>query len=159
MTLLNYGQPVEGITQVAYTVPDIEAAIGEYHRMFGVGPWHVRGPFTPERALYRGAATNVSLTLAMAFNGHMMIELVQQHNDAPSVYRELIDKRGHGFHHFGVTTADFDARAEAYRAAGHEMAFYDVTPVGTRVAYFDTTTVLPGMVELIEMNSSQERRY
>lgn len=159
MTRLNYGQPLDGITQVAFTVADIEAEIARYGREFGVGPWFLRGPFTPENARYRGRPTHVSLSLAMAFSAHLMIELVQQHNDEPSVYRETIERTGYGFHHFGVATADFDARSDSYRKSGFEPVFTDRTPVGTRIAYFDCKGTMPGMIELIEMNSSQERRY
>ena len=33
----------------------------------------------------------------MAFAGHMNIELIQPNNSAPSVYREVIERRGYGF--------------------------------------------------------------
>jgi len=42
----------------------------------------------------------------MSFAGHVMIELIEQHNDVPSVYRNIAEKRGYGFHHWGVATAD-----------------------------------------------------
>ncbi len=34
----------------------------------------------------------------MAFAGHMMIELIQPKDDKPSVYQEIIQRRGYGFH-------------------------------------------------------------
>lgn len=159
MQRLSYGQPLDGITQVAFTVADIESAIDRYVRDLGIGPWFVRGPFTPPKALYRGRPTELSVSLAMTFNGHLMLELVQQHNDVPSIYNA--DGRGkrYGFHHFGVATADFDSAARRYAQAGFELVFSDVTPVDTRIAYFDGGDRLPGMIELIEMNSSQEARY
>jgi hypothetical protein len=159
LTRLNYGQPVDGITQVAFTVVDMETAIDRYVNEFGVGPWYLRGPFTPAKATYRDQPTAPSVSLAMAFSGHMMIELIQQHDDSPSVYSETIARSGHGFHHFGVATFDFDNRADFYRQSGYVCVFTDITPVGTRVAYFDCQGALPGMIELIEMNSAQERRY
>lgn len=159
MTLLNYGQPIGGITQVAYTVEDIDIAIAGWSANLGVGPWFMRGPFKPANALYRGAPTEMSLTLAMAFSGHLMIELIQQHDEAPSVYRETIERTGYGFHHFGVASDRFDEQAELYVRSGYELAFSDLTPLGTRVGYFDTRGGLPGMIELIEMNEAQERRY
>ena len=159
MTRLDFGQPLGGVLQTSYTVEDIEAAIGRWSREFGVGPWFVRGPFTPSTALYRGQPTEMSISLALSFSGHLQIELIQQHDDAPSVYRETIGKRGYGFHHWGVATERFDEKAADYAARGYEQVFSDTTPVGTRIAYFDTTRDLPGMIELIEMNATQERRY
>jgi len=69
----------------------------------------------------------------------MMIELIQENSAAPSVYRETIEKRGYGFHHWGVATRDFDRSVAEYEAAGHELAFFARVPTGGRVAYMDTT--------------------
>ena len=50
----------------------------------------------------------------MSFAGHMNIELIQPLNDAePSVYREWIEKRGYGFHHWGRATDEFRSRRRA----------------------------------------------
>ena len=160
MTRLDLGQPIGGIVQVSYTVTDIEAAMAGYLANLRMGPWLVRGPFTPPDALYRGKPAKLTITLAITFSGHLMVELVQQHGDSPSVYREVMERNGGpGFHHWGVASSDFDRDAEAYRARGYEMAFFDRTPVGSRVAYFDSTRDLPGMIELIEMTPAQELRY
>jgi hypothetical protein len=72
------------------------------------------------------------------------------------VYREVLEKRGPGFHHFGIATANFDTDLERHRAAGHELAFYLLVPSGGRVAYLDTTRELPGFLELIELGGAFE---
>jgi len=159
MQPLSYGQPLGAITQVAFTVEDVESAIAGYVRDLGIGPWFLRGPFTPPQALYRGRPTGLSVSLAMAFSGQLMIELVQQHDDVPSIYNADGAQRRYGFHHFGVATGDFDGEVRRYGEAGFALVFSDITPVGTRIAYFDGAGRLPGMVELIEMNSVQESRY
>ena len=69
---------------------------------------------------------------------------------------EVQQKRGWGFHHFGISCADFDADVAHYRSLGHEMALYGVAGVGARAAYMDTLGVLPGMIELIEMTEKTE---
>jgi len=157
MALLNFGQPDGGILQVAYTVADIEKAMASYLHQMKIGPWFVR-TFTPKQGLYRGKPTEIRLTVALAFSGHVMHELIQQHNDVPSVYRELIDKRGHGFHHWGVASTHFDRDCEAYCRRGCQVAFSDTTP-GSRVTYFDSLRDMPGMMEVIEMDEARERRY
>src|SRR5258708_7696032 len=77
---------------------------------------------------YRGGESRADVALAMGFSGHMNIELIQPHNDTPSVYQELIDRSGYGFHHWGVATSNFDRDLEKYRAAGHEVAFLCAVP-------------------------------
>ena len=45
--LLDVGQPLGGICQIAYVVEDIESSALAYTRELGAGPWFVRGPFRP----------------------------------------------------------------------------------------------------------------
>lgn len=156
---LQFGRPLGAIIQFAYTVPDIGAALRLYVERFGVGPWYRRGPFTPARARYRGAPTQLTITLARAFHGDTMIEVIQQHDDSPSVFRERIDKVGYGFHHWALATTDIERDIERFAADGYPVAFEDWVPSGARIVYVDATAELPGMIELIEMNDVQEQMY
>ena len=154
MSPVFFGQPDNGIIQTAYVVEDIQKTMREWAAKLRVGPWFLLDHFTGEDAQYRGKPTDVDVSIAMSFAGHMMIELIQQHNDVPSVYRDISDARGYGFHHWGVASTAFDSDVERYRAAGCELAFHERVPSGGRVAYMDTTAHLPGMTELIELGAS-----
>lgn len=156
MGLVGFGQPDDGIIQMAYVVKDIRAAMGEWVSKLRVGPWFLLDHFTGEEPLYRGQPSGADIAIAMAFAGHMNIELIQPNNEAPSVYRELIELRGYGFHHWGRASCHFDRDVDEYRAAGHEIGFICRVPSGGRVAYMDTTKQLPGFVELIELGGAFE---
>jgi hypothetical protein len=159
MGLVGFGQPDDGIIQMAYVVPDIHAAMSTWVEKLNVGPWFLLEHFTGVEPQYRGRASTADSALAMSFAGHMNIELIQPNNDAPSVYREWIERRGHGFHHWGRATADFDGDLERYEGAGHDLAFFAKVPSGGRVAYMDTTRELPGYVELIELGAGFEALF
>src|SRR4051812_20116224 len=133
MSLVSFGQPDDGIIQMAYIVPDLQAAIQHWVRTMKVGPWFVLDHLGGIDAKYRGQPTDVDITLAMSFAGHMNIELIQQLNDSPSVYRETLDNRGYGFHHWGVATHDFDREVARYEAMGYQQANYLRVPSGGRV--------------------------
>lgn len=150
---------VEGVMQIAYLVPDIQKAIHHWVTHFKVGPWFVAPHFTGTDKRYRGAATDVDMSVAMAYWNDMNIELIQQLNDAPSVYRDVIDKRGYGFHHWGVCTKDFEGEVERYRAQGLDVAFSTRVRSGSRIAFFDTTATLPGMVEVIETTDATTEMF
>ncbi len=154
MGLVSFGQPDNGIIQTAYVVKDIRQAINRWVKDLKVGPWFLLEHFTGEEAKYRGGQSSADVAIAMSFAGHMMIELIAPNDDAPSVYRETIQKRGYGFHHWGVATSNFDRDVEQHRAQGHELAFFARVPSGGRVAYMDTTAELAGMVEMIELGAS-----
>jgi hypothetical protein len=106
------------ILQVAYTVPDVEQAALAYAQRLRIGPWFVRGPLQSAKSRYRGAPTDLSVTIALSYSGPLMLELIQQNNDAPSVYRDTIDARGHGFHHWGIACERFDDAVANYQRNG-----------------------------------------
>jgi hypothetical protein len=142
----------DGIMQVCYIVPDLRKAMQEYADFMGIGPWSVTEHFKPNDMRYRGQPTAPDVTIGMSYSGQLNVELIQQRDDTPSVYRETQLKRGYGFHHWGVATANFDRDLARYRERGIEVAFSMTLSSGIRLAYLDTTEHLAGMIELIEIN-------
>ena len=158
--LLDFGQPLGGIVQYAYVVADIEAAQLNFSEHLGIGPWFVRGPFTPAVARLRGEPNHPSVSLARGFSGHTMVELVAQHDDGPSVYHEVGRPRQYGFHHWATMARDYDACIARYAWAGFTEAYYDELPSGSRICYVESTSgALPGMIEVVEYTDAQERVY
>ena len=157
--LLDFGRPLGTIVQYAYVVEDVHSESLRYADRLGVGPWFARGPFVPPEGRYRGQPTTPTFTVARAFAGTTMIELIQQHDDIPSVYHEGPGERRYGFHHWAMLTKTFDEDVARYAALGYEEAFWDRLPSGSRVIYVDATRDLPGMIELVEHTDAQERVY
>lgn len=159
MDRLGTGQPLGSIIQFAYVVEDVEKAMRDYIDRLGVGPWFAAGPFTAAAAKYRGKPIDINLTLCFAYSGHIQIELIQQHSKGDSVFTETARRRGYGFHHWGIASRDYDADVARYQKQGFEVAYYDEAPMGMRVAYMDTTAMLPGMVEIVEANTALDRFF
>lgn len=160
MDAFSFGQSDGTIVQAAYTVEDIQQGMRQFGSRLGIGPWFLIGPFVPAKGIYRGAVTTMEISLAVAFAGQIMIELIAQHDTKPSVYRETIEKRGgHGFHHWAIGARDFDAAVARYTAQGYPVVFSDISPRGVRVIYVDTTADMPGMLEIIEVTADVEAQY
>lgn len=162
MDNFRFGPRDNDIMQIAYTVADIEQGMRHYGELLHVGPWFLIGPFTPPKGRYRGAPTRMRVSLALAYSGGLQIELIQQHDQEPSVFQETLKARGaHGFHHWGVGARDFEATTAQFRGRGYEEAFSDTAPdpLGCRVIYFDTGRDLPGMLEVIEINAATEEAF
>jgi Glyoxalase/Bleomycin resistance protein/Dioxygenase superfamily len=162
MDTFSFGPRDGGIIQIAYSVPDIEEGMRHYSELLHVGPWFLIGPFVPPKGVYRGAPTKARFSLALAYSGQLMVELIQQHGDEPSVFQETLKARGaHGFHHWAVGARDFEKTAAHYRSLGYQEAFSDTAPepLGCRVIYFDTGRELPGMLEVIEINAAAEEAF
>ena len=158
--LFSFGRREGTIIQVAYTVADIDAGMQLYGETLGIGPWFKVGPFVPQKGIYRGAVTDMQVSLAIAYMGTIMVELIAQHDDKPSVFREFVEARGgHGFHHWAIGARDFDATLAEHQNLGYEAAFTDISPRGVRIVHLDTKGELPGMLEIIEMTPGAEAQY
>jgi hypothetical protein len=159
MSLLSFGQPANGVMQTSYVVKDIRRDIHDWIAKLNVGPWFLLEHFTGEHPVYRGQESRADVAIAMSFAGHMNIELIQPNDDHPSVYKETIDSRGYGFHHWGVASADVDADVKRYELMGMEVAYRVGVPTGGDVVYLDTHGAMAGFVELIPTNPLMERAF
>jgi len=158
--LLGYGQPIGGICQTAFVVRDINAAIDHFVRDCAAGPFFLLPSFLVEGQVYRGTPSTADVAIAMGFAGHMQIELIQPLDDNPSVYRETIEARGYGFHHFGIALRDVDAALPGYLARGYNLAFRAPVPTGGAVAYLEGGhDASPGFVELIPANDGMDHHF
>jgi hypothetical protein len=146
------------IRQFAYVISDVEKSIADWVAV-GVGPWYVMRSM-PLPGTYRGVESEPILTMALANSGDMQIELIQQHNNAPSIYREFLDVGRTGMHHVAYWTEDFDgtmARASAAgystvqlgRSAGTGFAYVDGGPAAEFVEIMELTEMTGGMMTLI----------
>jgi hypothetical protein len=90
------------------------------------------------------------MTAALAYSGETQIELIYQHNDAPSIYSEFLRGGRTGVQHLGVMTDSVDRDLERLSSQGVEPAQSGRTAWGARFAYLATDHDPGGMIELIE---------
>lgn len=160
MHRLLFGARENSVVQFAYSVPDIHEGMRNYGTMLGIGPWFVTEPFVPLQGRYRNTKAESQFRLAFAFCGNVMIELIAQENNAPSVIKEVVEKRGgHGFHHWGIGVTDFERSCLEMEEKGFQAVFTDVSPQGVRVAYYDTFDLMNGMVEILQMTDESQALF
>lgn len=146
------------IVQMGYVVTDLDAAMRHWHETCGVGPFFFTRHITIEDGRYRGEPTALDFSGALTYAGDVQVELIEQHDDLPSCYRDLIAKGRSGLHHVGVIAEDFDADLSRYRDAGFPVAFSGVSG-GMRFSYIDTSERLGIMVELLEEVPGLHERF
>jgi hypothetical protein len=134
--------------QLGFVVDDIVVAAQRWVRAFGVGPFHVL-PRTEVTTRYRGTESAVDMQVAVAQAGPVQIELVQQHCDRPSIYRDLFGPGETGLHQLSTVTSDYDGTSAHYAALGYELAG-EIEARGQRVAFFDTVADFGFMTEVTE---------
>jgi len=95
------------IRQIGFIVRDIDAAMRSWVAS-GVGPFFVLRRIE-QSADYRGTPCTVTLSVAFANSGDLQVELIQQHGDTPSIYREFLDAGHEGFNQIAYWTDDLAA--------------------------------------------------
>jgi len=151
-------QRANGVFQAAWVVADLEAAMRHWIENCGVGPFFVMENLQIEKMRYRGQPHEINFSVALAQAGPTQIELIFQHDDLPSVYRDAIAMGQTGFHHVGVWAHDFDRELKAYVEQGFAVAF-EGRSSGMRFAYVDTRRTLGSMVEILEENAAVRARF
>lgn len=145
--------------QIAWVVPDLHAAIDQWARQAGVGPFFYFDDVVYENAVYRGEAWKpVKFHAAIAQAEDMQIELISQLEEGPSMFRELVPPGKSGLHHMSTYTENFAADLEHYRAAGAEVVFSGLMK-GTPVCWLDTVDTLGFMTELMTANPIKEQIF
>lgn len=134
------------IRQNGYVVRDINAAMNHWIDMLGVGPWFYM-PHIPVHSFeYRATACEPDISIAIANSGDLQIELIQQHCDTPTMYKDFLDAGREGLQHVSSWDADIDALVERLTAAGHTVGQRGTMQEGViKFAYFDTE-LHPGTV-------------
>ena len=145
------------IVQIGYVVRDIDAAMEHWARGAGVGPFVFKANVTFPHITYRGEPAHIETAVAHAFSGDLDVELIQQTNDAPSIYTDFLAEFGEGMQHLGVLVEDWDAQMARAAGLGWSALQAGTTHEGVRFAYFDNAGTHPGtMIEFIERTPAFE---
>ena len=147
------------IRQNGYVVRDLEAALAHWTATLGVGPWFVLEHLAPEGFRYRGEPSPVELSIALSNSGPLQVELIQQHNDAPSMYRDFLDAGHEGLQHVAYWTDAFDSVLERALAAGFEVGHSGQFGPDGRFVYFANQGHPGSVVELSEVSGGKGRFF
>ncbi len=151
------------IRQVAYLVPDIEAAMDYWSRVLGVGPWFYNPRVPIKNYTYRGERYEPHNSVALANAGGLQLELLQVRNDVPSMYRDFIRAGHQGCQHVAYWTEDFDADLARAEAAGLKVCMGGEVGENGRFVYFETAPhagAHPGsVIELSEVAGPKGRLF
>jgi hypothetical protein len=146
-------QPEGSILELCHVVRDVDTAIEHWTSVIGAGPFYVFDIPAMPGQMNRGAPSAIDLRIAFGFSGGLLIELLQQLNDAPSVFREILDTRGEGYHHV-MLRVPFDEGRQRIEAAGYELAFSGRLPGGERFGLFDARAATSGYIELMDLTET-----
>ncbi|MGH0032186.1 MAG: VOC family protein [Myxococcota bacterium] len=147
------------IRQNGYVVHDVEAAMRHWTEVLGVGPFFYfeRAPIEDFR--YRGEPSDLQVSIALANSGPLQIELIQQRNDAPSMYRDFLARSGEGLQHVAYWTEGFDADLARLAAQGYRVGQSGCIGEDGRFVYLETEQHPGTVVELSEISGPKGRFF
>jgi catechol 2,3-dioxygenase-like lactoylglutathione lyase family enzyme len=147
------------IRQAGYVVPDIVAAMDYWSRVLGVGPWFYAERVPVVNFRYRGMPSAPVTSVALANSGALQIELIQQRNDAPTMYRDFIDAGRSGLQHVAYWTERFDADLARLTAQGFTIGMSGEVGERGRFVYFETEFHPGSVIELSEVAGPKGRLF
>ena len=125
------------IFQYAYLVNDLDEGIERWHKLMGAAPWFCARHHQCDEFSYRGTNQEADVSYAFAYCGETQIQLIQQHDDTPSIYRDMFAAGEEGFHHIGTLVSDFPAERQRLLDMGFDIGT-ELYADGVNAAYFDT---------------------
>ena len=142
-----------GPVQIAYAVGDVERAAAAWAAR-GIGPFFVREHIEVTNVRRRGVAATFDHSSAFAQWGHVMIELIHQHDGGgdPIVGTE-------GIHHVAHFVDDFTSTSIALVATGHAEVLFAETASGMPFAFHDAVAERGHLIEIYERTAPLARFY
>jgi hypothetical protein len=141
------------IAQNGYVVRDVRAAMEHWSTVMGVGPWFYIDRVEIDYFRHRGRDSNLEMSVAVANSGDIQIELVQQRNDASSMYKEFLDAGREGLHHVAYWTRDYQALYDRVLSLGYEVGHEgQIGGEQGRFVYLDTEFHPGTVIELSDIS-------
>lgn len=133
--------------QEAYLVNDVEEACEKWSQLYNAGPFVVVPHHKTDTFTYRGTDQEADVSYAFGYLGEMMIQFIQQHDDTPSIYRDMYGPGEEGFHHVGILVNDYQGEKERLDGMGFALAC-ELHADRVDACYYDTRSTNGGFTEL-----------
>lgn len=145
-------RPEMKVRQLAYYVPDIEAAARAHSAAFGSGPFYTYWHVPLASSMHRGVKQPFDHSSTYGQWGDLMIEFVQLHSKAPSAISDVFgeDYARFGLHHTAVWVDDLERAIADFDGHGMPLSQLSTLENGKSFAFVDAVAMLGHMIELYE---------
>ena len=138
------------VMQVAYVPADFDGALRYWTETMGAGPFFALDHVKLEDVRYRGAPSDIDFSMVLGYWGDLQIELIRQHNDAPSIYKAWRDEGREGVHHVCILVDDMAHARGVCAGAGATVVQEGLVPGGGEVIYVDAGGGPGTLVEILK---------
>lgn len=148
------------VFQLAFVPANFDAALAHWTRVIGAGPFFLMDHIKTENTKYRGAPTNIDFSAAIGYWNDVQIEIIKQHNDAPSIFSEWRNAGHDGLHHVCMVVADIEQARQLSLEAGCSVEQEMEAGGGqSKIIYVDTHGGPGTMVEMVQTNEERRRSF
>lgn len=141
------------ILQLAYVPADVNGALRYWIDTIGAGPFYHNPHIVFDTMNYMGEPTALDMSSWLGYWGETQIEIIKQHNDAPSMYKDWRDRGLEGIQHLGLIA---ESGARDFLVNNGAVIIQDGTLGGAEFFYADLGGG-PGSVVEVMMNSQIAR--
>lgn len=141
------------ILQLAYVPADVDGALDYWIKTIGAGPFYHNPHIVFDTMNYMGEPTALDMSSWLGYWGDTQIEVIKQHNDAPSMYKDWRDRGLEGIQHLGLIA---EPGARDFLVKNGAVIVQDGTLGGAEFFYADLGGG-PGAVVEVMMNSQLAR--
>jgi catechol 2,3-dioxygenase-like lactoylglutathione lyase family enzyme len=128
----------------------MEAALSFWTGTIGAGPFFVMDHVKLEGAHYRETPAEIDFAIFIGYWGDIQIELIQQHNDTPSIYTSWLREGRQGLHHVCIVADDMAHARKVCADAGAAVEQEAILPGGGEVIYVNTGGGPGTLVEIVK---------
>ena len=133
------------IMQLSYCPADYDAALAYWIGMCA-GPFFEMAHVRLDNLKFRGKPSAIDFSMMLGYLGDIQIELIRQHNDAPSMYTEWRSEGREGVQHMCVLVDDIDEARRRAAQAGGTVVQEGTLPDGQGAVIYVDTGGGPGTV-------------
>ena len=133
------------VMQLSYCPADYDAALAHWIGL-GAGPFFEMHHVQLENIRFNGQPSDIDFSMALGYYGDIQIELIRQHNDAPSMYTEWRAAGREGVQHMCVLVDDIVDTRRRVALAGATVVQEGELPGGAGAVIYVDTGGGPGTV-------------
>lgn len=142
------------VRQWGFLVKDLDTAMRCWVEQLGVGPWwgYRNARVT---SVFGGETTEVEMSIGLAFQNGVQIELIHQLNDAVSPYRAFYDRpEQQMLHQVAYFAPGIDAAVAKAKSVGMREVGYIESATGARFYYMDSPALEGLVIELMQVDDA-----
>jgi len=137
------------VMQLAYVPANFDAALAFWTQTMGAGPFFALDHVQLDDVKVDGVPAQIDFSMVLGYWGDIQIELIRQHNEAPSIYKTWRDEGREGLHHVCILVDDMAEARRVCAAAGAKVRQEGKVAGGGEVIYVDTGGGPGTMVEIL----------